>query len=76
MAVTNRTGREGAIHFWGSSFACDPQGRMLAELSVDAHDVLVVDCELSRIESQRRGWPYLRDRRIDAYGELLGRYRR
>ncbi len=76
VAVSNRAGREGAIHFWGSSFACDPQGRMLDELSVDADEVLVVDCDLSRIESQRRGWPYLRDRRIDAYGELLTRFRR
>jgi N-carbamoylputrescine amidase len=76
VAAPNRVGREGGITFWGSSFACDPHGRMLCEASPDQEQVLVIDCDLRHIEQQRRGWPYLRDRRIDAYGGLLERFRR
>jgi len=76
VAAANRIGHEAAIRFWGSSFACDPQGRMLAQSPVDTEDVLVVDLDRRRIEEQRRGWPYLRDRRVDAYADLLQRFRR
>ena len=75
VAAPNRTGGEGRVEFWGSSFVCDPAGRVLAQSPVDAEDVLVVDCPLERIEQQRRAWPFLRDRRIDAYGDLLLRLR-
>lgn len=54
------------IRFWGHSFVCDPQGVILAEAG-EGEEVLVVECDLSIIERQRRGWPFLRDRRIDAY---------
>ena len=76
LAAVNRVGREEGLTFYGSSFVCDPQGRLLAESPSDAAHLLVCDCPLERIEEQRRGWPFLRDRRIDAYGDLLRRYRR
>ena len=76
VAATNRVGREGGLTFFGSSFACDPQGRILAQARTDHEQVLVVDCSMARIEEQRRGWPFLRDRRIDAYADLLVRFRR
>ena len=75
-AAPNRVGREGELDFWGSSFVAAPNGRILAQSPTDAEDVLVVDCDLDEIEAQRRGWPFLRDRRIDAYAELLERFRR
>ena len=76
VAATNRVGREGKLSFFGSSFVCDPQGRMLAQAGTDHEQVLVVDCPMQRVEEQRRGWPFLRDRRIDAYADLLSRFRR
>ncbi len=76
VAAANRVGREDALTFYGSSFVCDPQGRVLARASEHEEDLLVVDCDLARIEEQRRGWPFLRDRRIDAYTDLVTRYRR
>jgi N-carbamoylputrescine amidase len=69
-------GREGSLRFWGSSFVADPRGQLLALADDASEQVLVVDCDLTRIESQRRDWPFLRDRRIDAYGDLLARFRR
>ena len=74
VAAVNRVGREADLDFWGSSFACDPQGRMLARAS-DQEETLIVDCDLARVEEQRRAWPFLRDRRIDAYGGLTKRFR-
>ncbi len=76
VAAVNRVGREDELDFWGYSFVCDPQGRMLATAARDAEEVLVVDCPPERIEAQRRAWPFLRDRRVDAYADLLRRYRR
>jgi N-carbamoylputrescine amidase len=75
VAAANRVGREAGLTFWGSSFACDPQGRMLGQSPVDAEDLLVVELDPNRVEEQRRGWPYLRDRRVDAYADLLKRFR-
>jgi len=77
VCAANRVGDEaGGVRFWGSSFVADPQGRVLAQASDRDEEVLVVECDLGRIETQRRGWPFLRDRRVDAYGELLARFRR
>jgi N-carbamoylputrescine amidase len=76
VCAANRVGREGSLRFWGSSFAADPRGQLIAQADDASEHVLLVDCDLARIESQRRGWPFLRDRRIDAYGELLSRFRR
>lgn len=68
------SGATAGITFWGNSFACGPQGEMLARAG-DAAEALVVDIDLARSERVRRMWPFLRDRRIDAYGDLLLRYR-
>ncbi|HTO54409.1 MAG TPA: carbon-nitrogen hydrolase [Myxococcota bacterium] len=76
VCAANRVGREGGVRFWGSSFVADPQGRVLAQASDSDEAVLVVECDLRRVETQRRGWPFLRDRRVDAYGDLLSRFRR
>jgi N-carbamoylputrescine amidase len=80
VVVANRTGHEfdpsGAsdgIVFWGSSFIAGPQGEILAEAARD-ETVLVADIDLGRSETVRRIWPFLRDRRIDAYADLLKRY--
>ena len=77
----NRVGHEASpmgtsgIRFWGSSHVLGPQGEFLGEAGTDAPEVLVVDVDLARSEKVRRIWPFLRDRRIDAYGDLLKRYR-
>jgi N-carbamoylputrescine amidase len=76
VCAANRVGREESLRFWGSSFVADPRGALLAQADDASEQVLVVECDLARIETQRRGWPFLRDRRIDAYGELLSRFRR
>jgi N-carbamoylputrescine amidase len=68
-------GRTAGARFWGGSFACGPQGEILAEAPRETPAVLVVEVELDRTEQVRRWWPYLRDRRIDAYGELTRRFR-
>ncbi|RII26810.1 MAG: acyltransferase [Geobacter sp.] len=63
------------ITFWGSSFVAGCQGEFLAQAADDREELLVVDIDRRRSESVRRIWPFLRDRRIDAYGDLLKRYR-
>ncbi|HEY4745198.1 MAG TPA: nitrilase-related carbon-nitrogen hydrolase, partial [Desulfuromonadaceae bacterium] len=63
------------IRFWGSSFAAGPQGEILAEAGQNREEVLLVEIDLGRSEQVRRIWPFLRDRRIDAYGDLLKRFR-
>ena len=77
VAAVNRVGHEGpqdgGLDFWGQSFACDPGGRVLAAGSVDDVDVILAPCDLRRIEKQRQGWPFLRDRRIDSYHGLSAR---
>lgn len=76
VASVNRIGHEGPVgdglQFWGGSFVADPQGRMLAKAGCD-EEILVVECDPARIEYVRRNWPFLRDRRIDAYGGILQR---
>src|SRR5579863_9039244 len=78
VAAVNRVGFEGppesGIEFWGSSFVCDPFGQVIAQASVDKEETLVVECDLRRLEEVRRNWPFLRDRRTDAYGPLLERW--
>jgi len=66
---------ESGIQFWGSSFAAGPQGELLAEGSCDDEEIIAVTLDLERSEQVRRIWPFLRDRRIDAYGDLVKRYR-
>ncbi len=74
VGATNRVGAEGDLEFWGGSFVADPFGRVLGRASFDSPATLVVDCDLSLIEATRRAWPFLRDRRVDAYGPLTARY--
>ncbi|MCL2459121.1 MAG: carbon-nitrogen hydrolase [Desulfobulbus sp.] len=68
-------GMSGGAHFWGASFAAGCQGEILAMAPADCEQVLVVELDRQRSEQVRRTWPYLRDRRIDAYGDLIRRYR-
>ena len=75
VAAVNRVGREGGIRFWGQSFVADPFGRVLARASADAEETLLVECDLSLVEQVRRNWPFLRDRRVDAYADLARRFR-
>ncbi|MFP5345156.1 MAG: carbon-nitrogen hydrolase [Gammaproteobacteria bacterium] len=81
LIACNRTGWEAhpdnpaqGVQFWGSSFVCGPQGEMLAQAPTDTAAVVVTKIDLRRSEQVRRIWPYLRDRRIDAYGDILKRY--
>ena len=62
------------LEFWGGSFLCDPFGRILAEASHDQEEILIGEVDPARMEDTRRNWPFLRDRRIDAYGDLPSRY--
>jgi N-carbamoylputrescine amidase len=79
VAAVNRVGNEvpggggEGIEFWGSSFICDPQGAVLAEASADREEILFAEVDPARIEDVRRNWPFLRDRRIDAYGGITSR---
>ncbi len=74
VATPNRTGREDALVFWGSSFVADPFGRVVAEASEDREEILFADCDPRAVEETRRNWPFLRDRRVDAYGPLSERW--
>ncbi len=74
VVVVNRVGTEGGLELWGGSFVADPFGRILAKASPSKEEVLVVACDLNRVEDTRRNWPFLRDRRIDAYGEITSRF--
>jgi N-carbamoylputrescine amidase len=82
VAVCNRVGFEpdpsgasAGARFWGHSFVCGPQGEMLAEAGPDDPELLIAEIDLARSEWVRRRWPFLRDRRIDAYGDLKRRFR-
>ncbi|MBK5937995.1 carbon-nitrogen hydrolase [Halochromatium roseum] len=63
------------IQFWGNSFICGPQGEILAQAPTDDEQLLIAEIDLARTEQVRRIWPFLRDRRIDAYADLLKRWR-
>jgi N-carbamoylputrescine amidase len=78
VAAVNRVGFEGPaekdLEFWGASFVSDPFGRVLAEASHDGEEILVVECDPAQMEEVRRNWPFLRDHRIDAYGDITSRF--
>ena len=76
VAAVNRVGHEGSpgLEFWGTSFLCDPFGVVVAEASTDQEEIVVGEIDLARIEDVRRNWPFLRDRRIDAYSGLEQRF--
>jgi N-carbamoylputrescine amidase len=82
VAVCNRTGFEAdpsgdgpGIEFWGTSFVAGPQGEILAQAASGGAQVLVSKVDLRRGETIRRIWPFLRDRRVDAYGDMVQRFR-
>ena len=82
VLACNRTGHEpdpsgqtAGIHFWGSSFIAGPQGEILAQAAEDAPQILTATIDLAHGEAVRRIWPFLRDRRIDDYGDLTRRFR-
>ncbi|MBP8783049.1 MAG: carbon-nitrogen hydrolase [Paludibacter sp.] len=78
----NRTGHEAdpsgvtnGIQFWGNSFVAGPQGEFLAQASNDKEENIIIDIDLQRSENVRRWWPFFRDRRIDAFGDITKRWR-
>ena len=75
IAATNRVGTEGRTQFWGQSFVSDPYGEIVARASADREEVLLADCDLAKQREFRRIWPFFRDRRIDAFGDLTRRLR-
>ena len=74
VASVNRVGREGKIKFWGQSFVAGPFGEVVAQASGEREQVLLARCDLGKIEETRQNWPFLRDRRIDAYGAIQSRF--
>jgi N-carbamoylputrescine amidase len=78
VCSVNRTGHEGdkhgGIEFWGQSFHAAPNGQILARGSVENEEVLIQELDLAQLDKSRTHWPFLRDRRIDAYGDLTRRY--
>lgn len=80
VAAVNRVGHEpgppgqAGLEFWGSSFLCDPFGIIVAEASIDREETLIGEVDIGRMEEVRRNWPFLRDRRIDAYQGIERRF--
>jgi N-carbamoylputrescine amidase len=77
VAVPNRVGHEklsgDGIEFWGQSFVAGTSGELLARAGAENEEVMVVPVDLSEVDATRTHWPFLRDRRIDAYGDLTKR---
>jgi len=78
VAAVNRVGYEGSaeqgLEFWGNSFVADPFGKLVAEAPRDQEKTLIVECDPARVDEVRCQWPFLRDRRIDAYAPILNRW--
>ncbi len=78
VAAVNRTGFEGppdhGLEFWGNSFVADPFGRVIAQAPTAEEQVLVAECDPKQMDEVRRNWPFLRDRRIDAYAPITQRW--
>lgn len=75
VVAVNRVGNEDGVVFWGTSFVCGPQGEIWYEASADDEESIIVGIDMERSEQVRRWWPFLRDRRIEEYGELTRRFR-
>ena len=73
VASVNRVGREAKLKFWGHSFIAGPSGEVIAQAG-DREEILIAKCDLRKIDETRESWPFLRDRRIDAYGALQSRF--
>ncbi len=76
VAAVNRVGKEGHLRFWGNSFLVDPGGAVLDHLDDSREGLLLGQIKTSEVEMHRRIWPFLRDRRIDAYADLQQRFSR
>ena len=79
VAVPNRIGHEApdggpGIEFWGQSFVADPSGQIVAKASVDGEEILLSEVDLDALDTQRTHWPFFRDRRIDAYSDIVKRF--
>jgi N-carbamoylputrescine amidase len=74
VGAANRVGVEDSIEFWGASFVFDPAGNLLQRASHADEAMVIVDCKLDKIDKQRTYWPFMRDRRIDSYGDLTKRW--
>jgi len=74
VVTVNRVGDEDGVPFWGTSFVAGPQGELLYEASTDQEVATVVEVDMQRSEQVRRWWPFLRDRRIDEYGDITQRF--
>lgn len=74
VGAANRVGFEGEIEFWGASFVSDPSGNVLHRASHSDEKIVLVECQLGLIDVTRTHWPFLRDRRIDAYSDLTRRF--
>ena len=74
VVAPNRVGREDDIEFWGGSFICDPSGVLIAQAGRESPEVIQAPCQLDMIDVVRTHWPFLRDRRIDAFGDLQYRF--
>lgn len=75
VTATNRVGVEGRTEFWGQSFVANPYGEIIARATPDQEEVLIAECDLTLQREFRRIWPFFRDRRIDAYGDITQRLR-
>ncbi len=75
VAAINRVGTEGETEFWGQSFVVNPYGKVVARASTAAEEIVLHTIDLGEVEDFRRIWPFFRDRRIDAYGDLSRRWR-
>jgi N-carbamoylputrescine amidase len=73
VAAVNRIGRETTVDFWGGSFVCGPLGEIIAQAGHDEETVLLADCDLRQMDDVRQHWPFLRDRRVDAYCGIANR---
>jgi N-carbamoylputrescine amidase len=73
VAAPNRVGKEGQLEFWGGSFISDPYGNLIAKGQREHDEIVIADCQLDLIDTARTHWPFLRDRRIDAYSDLTRR---
>ena len=74
VVAVNRVGHEDGLPFWGTSFVCGPQGELYYEASTDEEESIVVAIDMQRSEQVRRWWPFLRDRRIESYGDITRRF--
>ncbi len=75
VVAVNRVGEEDGVHFWGTSFVAGPQGELLYEASETEEEMAIVEVDMQRSEQVRRWWPFLRDRRIENYGDITKRYK-